>query len=264
VEVALPDRSARAQILAHHAKGKPLSPEVDLARLAKDTVFFSGAMLENLLNEAAICAAKREEGPPSVTPADVERAYYTAVAGSEKQDRGFLTEGDKKITAYHEAGHALVAKRSAVGVTVAKVTIIPSANGAGGFCLNIPPDKPFRTKRELEAQIMINLAGRAAEELIFGPDNVTTGARSDIEQATDVARQYVAAYGMSDQTGPLSRALLGASSADLFAECRLLIERLYAQAKALLAQDAPGLHRLSEALLERETLREEEVEALVG
>ena len=255
VEISLPDCAARERILRHHAANKPLSPATDLYQLAKTTVFFSGAMLENLLNEAAIFSAKRRA--QAIEPADLDKAYYTVIAGSEKLDRSGLREKDRRITAFHEAGHALMAVRQTPENTIGKVTIVPSTKGAGGFCVNIPPDKMYYTKRELESQIMVSYAGRAAEELVFGPENITTGASNDIERATGILRDYVAKYGMG--AGGLIAHEAFPGKADILSECRALSERLYSQTKQVLADNMDCLEALAQALLERETLHEEDV-----
>jgi cell division protease FtsH len=168
IEIGLPDVNGRLEILKLHSRNKPMDPDLDLRKLAEETVFFSGAMLENLLNEAAIFAAKRSSG--TIQKSDIDRAFYTAVAGSEKKDRSSLLEMDKRITAYHEAGHALATRLLVPENRVTKVTIIPSTKGAGGFSMNIPPDRMYHRKKDMEQQIQISLAGRAAEELIFGQD----------------------------------------------------------------------------------------------
>jgi cell division protease FtsH len=183
------------------------------------------------------------------------------IAGSEKKDRSGIKKRERRITAYHEAGHALAAKIASPENTVAKITIIPSTKGAGGFCVNIPPDKLYYTKKELEAQIIVNLAGRASEELIFGKENVTTGASNDIEKATAIVRDYVTKYGMSDQIGLINTAVASGGKA-VFDECAAHMDRLYQEAARLLNENLHKLKNLAETLLEKETLNEEEIDAL--
>lgn len=256
VEIGLPDLSGRERILRLHSKNKPVSEDVSISELARQTVYFSGAMLENLMNEAAICAAKKGAG--AISDGDVEEAYYTIVAGKAKKDRSGVKERDRKITAFHEAGHALAAKIKAPENTVAKITIIPSVKGAGGFCINIPPDKLYFTKAELEAQVLISLAGRAAEELVFGEENVTTGASNDLEKAAAIVKDLISKYGMSKTAG-----LAPLGEAALLDECRTYMERLYTDAKNLLSDSLDALKRIAHALLLKETLNEAELDGLV-
>ena len=257
VEIALPDISARKQIIALHVKGKPLSPEIDLEKLATDTVYFSGAMLEGLLNDAAISAARRSS--VQIEPDDISTAYYTALVGAEKKDRTNIREKERTVTAWHEAGHAIAAMLTSPENRVAKVSIIPSTSGAGGFCLNIPPERMYYTKRDLRNQIMVALAGRAAEELHFGIDNITTGASNDIEKATATAIQYVSEFGMG--SGIAHMGLLK-DDAKIAAETAQLLEELYAETRGLLQDRFAWLTAVSQELLAKETLDGDEIMTL--
>ncbi|MDR2167607.1 MAG: ATP-dependent metallopeptidase FtsH/Yme1/Tma family protein [Clostridiales bacterium] len=257
IEIGLPDLAGRRRILAVHAENKPLENDLDLNILAKQTVFFSGAMLENLLNEAAIYAAK--QGKKAIGQKEVDAAYYTIVAGSEKKDRSGIKEQERRITAYHEGGHALATKLLLPANSVAKITIIPSTKGAGGFCLNLPPDKMYYTKSELQNQAMTLLAGRAAEEIVFGAENITTGASNDIQRVNALIRDFVTKYGMSNTLG---LAITEGEEAD--AECRRQIAELYAKTRELLASHRCTLDGIAAALLERESLNEDELDALIA
>lgn len=257
VEIGLPDRVARERILGLHANNKPLANDVSLSELARDTVYFSGAMLENLLNEAAIESAK--SGLENITQSAVERAYYTVLAGSEKKERSGIQKRDREITAYHEAGHALTSRLVSPEATVSRITIIPSSKGAGGFCVNIPPDKMYRTKKELEAQIMVSFGGRAAEELIFGSENITTGAANDIEKANQIIRDYVNKYGMGSKSG----LLCGEDINDTSAERGELLYKLYDKTKELLAENRAKLCGVADGLLTRETLGAEDLDEII-
>ncbi len=261
IEIGLPDLNARKTIIAHHAQNKPLSKAVNTERLANQTVYFSGAMLENLLNEAAIFAAKT--GSDEITPDDIEKAYYTVIAGSERKDRSGVNESERRITAYHEAGHALITKLFMPQNSVSKITIIPSTKGIGGFCVNIAPDKMFYTKKELESQIMVSLAGRAAEEIIFGAENVTTGAYNDIEKATGILKDYVMKYGMGLKHGMLNVSLFNDTNA-VINECGELMESLYAAAKKTITEHIGKLTGIAEELLDKETLHEEDLDRLIS
>ncbi len=261
VEIGLPDVHARASILAYHAKNKPLSTDVSLEALAKETVYFSGAMLENLLNEAAILSAKADKNV--IDKADLDKAYYTLLAGSEKKNRRATFEKERRVTAIHEAGHALVGKVTTPDNAIAKITIIPSTKGAGGFCVHIPAEKAYYTKQELKGQIMMYLGGRAAEALMLGEDNVTTGAVNDLEKATAMAMQLIGKYGMGEENGLLTVSRMG-DTAQLNKECRQLLDSLYAAAMDILKARKDQLDAVVRALLEKESLNEEEFNALVA
>ncbi|MDR1209097.1 MAG: ATP-dependent metallopeptidase FtsH/Yme1/Tma family protein [Clostridiales bacterium] len=261
IEIGLPDMDGRRRILSLYAKNKPLSSEVDLGAIARQTVFFSGAMLENLMNEAAISAAKNGLG--NVRASDVDEAYYTVVAGSKKMNRDGEIERERRVTAYHEAGHALAGKLLTPENRIAKLTIIPSTKGAAGFCVSIPPDRMFQTKSDLKARAAVALAGRAAEELTFGADNVTTGASNDIEKATAIAADIVAKYGMSETFGLVSPdAARLASDTALLRETRALTSECYVAAKRLLNENIHILRALAEELLTKETLTGDEIDAI--
>ncbi|NLM12731.1 MAG: ATP-dependent metallopeptidase FtsH/Yme1/Tma family protein [Epulopiscium sp.] len=267
IEIGLPDVHGRQYILKLHGKNKPLSDNIDLDKLAKQTVYFSGAMLENLLNESAIMAAKRNA--KKIEWEDIDKAFYKVIAGSEKKDRSAILQIEREVTAYHEAGHALITKLVAPKNTVSKVTIIPSTKGAGGFSMNIPPDKMYHTKKEMEAQIMISLGGRIAEELIFGEENITTGASNDIEKATQIIRDYVTKYVMSKTIGLLNMEVLfnnapqGHLEEILISECSNHMERLYQETKELMIENKYFLNAIAEALLAQETINEEELDAIM-
>ncbi|MCL2386664.1 MAG: AAA family ATPase [Defluviitaleaceae bacterium] len=256
VEIGLPDVNARKEILKLHAKGKPLAG-IDMEKLAHDTVFFSGAMLEGLLNDAAISAARR--GGENISPEDITSAYYTALAGSEKKDRSHIRQQEREITAWHESGHAIASIKTNPENRVAKVTIIPSTSGAGGFCVSIPPERMYYTKQELQQQIMVSLAGRCAEEIRYGADNVTTGASNDIEKATNTAMQYITKFGMG--TGIADRAILK-DDRRVAEECNELITTLYQKTLELLRENFTALETLSQELLEKETVDGEKVQKI--
>ncbi|MCL2048498.1 MAG: AAA family ATPase [Defluviitaleaceae bacterium] len=258
VEIGLPDINARKEILKLHAEGKPLN-NIDLEQLAHDTVYFSGAMLEGLLNDAAINAARR--GGDDISADDINSAYYTALAGSEKKERSHIRQKEREITAWHESGHALTAILTSPENRVAKVTIIPSTSGAGGFCVNIPPERMYYTKQELREQIMVALAGRCAEQLRFGEDYVTTGASNDIEKATTTAMQYITKFGMG--AGIADRTLLK-DERRVAEECNELINDLYGQTLRLLEGNEGRLRALAEELLDKETLDGRRVLEVIG
>lgn len=267
IEVGLPDVNGRHEILKIHARKKPMSPDIDLRELAEQTVFFSGAMLESMVNEAAIFAAKRNA--ESIGKQDVDAAFYTVIAGAEKKDRSAIRAIDREITAYHEAGHALVAKLIASENKVTKVTIIPSTKGAGGYTMSIPPDRMYKTKKDMEKDIMISLGGRCAEELVFGEENITTGASGDIERATEIVLSMVKRFGMDKDTGLISYDVLYRNSFngindDILGRCREKLDVLYASVKDILLENRDKLDILSRELLSRETLDEKEIDSIIA
>ncbi len=268
VEIGYPDKNAREKILRLHAKNKPLDKKVNLENIATQTVYFSGAMLENLLNEAAIIAAKNDA--KKITMQDIDKAFYTVIAGQEKKDKSNIMKRDKEITAYHEAGHALITKLIAPENKVSKVTIIPSTKGAGGFTMNIPPDKMYATKNEIKKQIQIFLGGRVAEELIFGHDNITTGASNDIEKATKSMMDYIRKFGMSEKFGLVNLDVINGAEypnsgleKDIMRECVTSINVLYKETKDLMQSNMKHLTAIASNLLDKETINEEELEEIM-
>lgn len=261
IEIGYPDVNAREAIIKLYFKNRPIADEVSSSDLAKQTVFFTGAMLANLINEAAIEAAN--SGETCITNKHLETAFYTVVAGKEKKDRSSISELDRRITAYHEAGHALITKLLAPENSVTKVTIIPSTKGAGGFSMNIPKDRFYLNKKELISRIKISLAGRGAEELIFGKDYITTGASNDIEKASSDLREFLLKYGMDEELGLINIATL--TKQEDFMDAKWLeksqeyMKRFYEETKAVLKENENLLRDIAEALLEKETLNEKEL-----
>lgn len=267
IEIGLPDFKGRYEILKAHVKNKPLSEEVDLRKVAEQTALFSGAMLESMVNEAAIFAAKRNAG--SIEMEDIDRAFYTVVAGAEKKDRSSIADIDRRITAYHEAGHAIMAKIVTPKNRVSKVTIIPSTKGAGGYTMNIPPDRMYNSKKDMENQIMVALAGRCAEEIVFGEDNITTGAYGDIERATEIVLNMVKRFGMDRKTGLLSYDVLYKNSFagvndEILTQCRQKMDELYMSVKHMLMENRNRLESMADALLKNETLSEEDIDSIMA
>ena len=246
IEVGLPDAEQREKILRVHAQNKPMEKTVNLHMLAKQTVLFSGAQLETLLNEAAIRAARKNR--EIIGEKEIEEAFY-AVAAGEDSPRP-LTETERRITAYHEAGHALVTRLLMPGTCLRRVTVIPSSRGAAGYSLSIPEEKTLHTKQELYAMICAALAGRAAEETVFGADNVTTGASGDLKKAAEIASFMAGEWGMGE-TGDRERdeKAIGALCMEMTRTC--------------VKEHIEILHRLAAALLERESLTGEEACALI-
>lgn len=267
IEIGLPDIKSRHKILKLHTKDKPIDKDVDLNEIAGQTVYFSGAKLENLVNEAAILAAKRNSGV--ISKEDFDKAFYIVVAGSEKKDRSVIAETDRKITAYHEAGHALVTRLVAPENKVSRITIIPSTKGAGGFSMSIPPDRMYYRKKDMENSIRIALAGRASEEIIFGSENITSGAANDLEKATDILLNMVRRFGMKTKSGLLNYDILYQNGFrdvqdDVLDECRDSMDSLYKEVKDLLEDNIDLLKAISEELLIKESLDQNDLDNIIG
>lgn len=261
IEIGLPDVNSRKKILSLHGKNKPLSDDVDLDSLSKSTVFFSGAMLENLLNEAAIFAAN--DNQLVINKQHIDKAFYTVIAGAPKSDRSYISENDRKITAYHEAGHALATTLLQPEYYISKVTIIPSVRGAGGFNLSIPKDMLYQSQRQIKASIQVLLAGRVAEELMFGIDEVTTGASNDIQKASSLIMDLINKFGMDPDLGLFSTDFLqeGCDS-QLVEKCRVQMNELYEHTKSLLSSNLELLDKITFELLKKESLNGEDIEKI--
>ncbi len=272
IVVDYPDIKGREEILKVHAKNKPMSDSVDLAKIAKITTGYSGAELSNLLNEAAIIAAKadREE----IINEDIEAANLKVMMGSEKRSR-VLSENEKRLTAYHEAGHAVVAREVDNTQSVTTVSIIPRGR-AGGFTMYQPEsdNRMYASKNEMLGKISVMLGGRVAEALVL--DDISTGASNDIERATALARDMVQRYGMSEKIGPVSyddggevfigrdyghaKAYSETTASEIDAEIKGIIMKQYAETEKILNDNREALDKVAELLLEKETITGDEFE----
>ena len=275
IVVGRPDVRGREEILAVHAKNKPLGEDVDLKQVAQTTAGFTGADLENLLNEAAILAAKENRG--FVMQADIQKAFIKVGIGAEKRSR-IISEKEKKITAFHEAGHAILFHVLPDVGPVHTVSIIPTGAGAAGYTMPLPEkDEMFNSKGRMLQEIVVDLGGRVAEELVF--DDITTGASQDIKQATQMARDMVTRYGMSENIGLIcykddddevfiGRDLAHAHSysegvaSAIDAEVKSIIDHAYEEAKRIIGEYRDVLDRCADLLLEKEKITREEFEAL--
>lgn len=266
IEVGLPDVNARYKILKYHSKNKPLSDDVDLNKVAHETAYFSGAQLENLMNESAMIAARNND--KIINMNHINKAFYTVLVGEEKKDRSSIPLEDKEITAYHEAGHALAAKKVSRLNRVTKVSIIPSTKGTGGFSMNIPPDKMYQSKKDIINNIIIALGGRAAEEVVFGKENITTGASSDLKKATEMTLSMIGAFGMDDELGLINyEILLGQNIGNnnyLLERAKSILNKLYEETKEIIIENMKSLDSIANKLLEQEVLGEEEIDLLVS
>ena len=275
ITVAAPDVRGREDILKVHAQNKPLGDDVDLSQIAQTTAGFTGADLENLLNEAAINAAMDKR--VFVKQDDIKRAFVKVGIGAEKKSR-IISDKEKKITAYHEAGHAILFHVLPDVGPVYTVSIIPTGIGAAGYTMPLPEkDEMFLTKGKMFQDIMVSLGGRIAEEIIF--DDITTGASSDIKKATKVARRMVTRYGMSANIGVINydddddEVFIGrdlahakshseAVSGEIDHEVKAIIDDCYEKAKAIILEQEDVLHRCAELLLQKEKINRTEFEAL--
>ncbi|MCH5138273.1 AAA family ATPase [Clostridiaceae bacterium UIB06] len=263
VMVGLPDLNARYEILKVHAQNKPISPEVDLFQVAKQTVYMSGADLSNVMNEATICAIK--EDCTEITVSHIDKAINKMIAGDEKKDRTNISDSEKKITAYHEAGHAIIAKLLNKA-SVPKVSIIPTTKGAAGYTIINPNEKMFQTKKEILNKISELLAGRASEEIIFGRENITGGASNDLQRATKMAITLIAKYGMSEKLGLLSfdDREISLQNEIIRDEAKEILERIYNATLDFINENREKLELVAEKLLENEIISEKELEKLIA
>ena len=276
VYMGLPDIKGREEILKVHARGKPLGDDVDLKSIARGTAGFAGADLENLMNEAAICAAKQNR--QFIKKEDVDKCFVKIGIGGEKKSR-LVPEKERKITAYHESGHAILFHLLSEVGPVHLVSIIPNGRGAGGYTMPLPEnDNVFMTKKHMLQDIMVSFGGRIAEELIFG--DITTGASADIKQATQTAQAMVVKYGMSEKVGLINyevnseeEVFLGRDlgharnysekvAAMIDKEVRRIMDECYQEAKLIIESHIDVLHRCAAALLEKERINRAEFEAL--
>lgn len=261
IEVALPDVSAREKIINLHLSNKP-HMDLNIKDIAKKTSYFSGAKLENLINEAAILAAK--DNSEYITETHIDKAYSIVLAGHEKLERSHLKESDLLLTSYHEVGHALTSLLVLPEDEVSKISIIPTTKGAGGYTLTIPEDTNYQRADYLKKKIMVMLGGRAAEEIIFGKEKITTGASSDLTNATNIAIGMISEYGMGETLGLLKLSSLGSMasgySTKVIEECKDLINSLYDDTLKLLNDNKELLEQFSIELLEKETLKKEEID----
>lgn len=275
IAIGAPDVGGREDILKVHAKNKPLADDVDLEHVAQTTSGFTGADLENLLNESAIIAAKADRA--YINQEDIKKAFIKTGIGTEKRSR-IISEKEKRITAYHEAGHAILFHKLPDVGPVYTVSIIPTGPGAAGYTMPLPAkDEMFLTKGKMLHEIMVSLGGRIAEELIF--DDITTGASSDIKKATEVARKMVTRYGMSENIGVINYdeegddVFIGRDLAhtrnhsELVAgkiddEVKAIVDDCYAKAKEIIMENEEVLHKCADLLLEKERITMSEFEAL--
>jgi len=274
IMVGIPDVKAREEIIKIHARNKPLAVDVELSVLAKTTPGFTPADLENVMNESALLAARKNKR--KIDLLDIEEAVIRVIAGPEKKSK-VVSEQDRKLTAYHEAGHAVIQKLLPNADPVHQISIIPRGR-AGGYTISLPKqDKYYMSKSELEQEIVSLLGGRVAEKLVL--NDISTGAKSDIDRSTNIARKMITEYGMSDEFGPItfgtdhdevfigrdlarSRNYSEEVAALIDKEIRAVIDKGYNHAEQLLKDNISKLHAVAQALLEREKLDEKQFEQI--
>ncbi|MDD3429052.1 MAG: ATP-dependent zinc metalloprotease FtsH [Oscillospiraceae bacterium] len=275
VYVGLPDVKGREEILQVHTRNKPIGPDVELKTIAKTTVGFTGADLENLVNEAALLAARR--GRKAIVETDIEEATIKVMAGPEKKSR-VITEKEKRLTAYHEAGHAITGYYSPTGDPVHEISIIPRGP-MGGYTMYLPEDDSrFQTKRQMEERLVSMLGGRVAEKIVL--EDISTGASNDLERATDIARGMVMRYGFSERLGPVvyggnpnetflgrdfgsSRNYSEAVASEIDSEIRDILDEAFEIANKCLTEHRQQLEIVAKELMEREKLSGEEFKLLM-
>ena len=277
IYINAPDVKGREQILEVHAKNKKLDKDVDLKVLAKRTPGFTGADLQNLLNESALLAARK--GEQKITMNDIDCSIDRVIAGVEKRSK-VLTDADKELTSYHEVGHALIDKLLPDANELHKVSIIPRGMALGVTWTRPKDESVHVSKAKLLAKIAVSLGGRAAEEIVYGKDNVSTGASQDLINVTDIARKMVTAWGMSEKLGPMA---YGKNQENVFMgrdfghqrdyseqvafeideEIKSIVEERYALAKQLLTENRDMLERISKELLDKETIDDKEFEQIM-
>lgn len=276
VMVGTPDVEGRRQILKVHSKNKPLADDVDLDEVARTTAGFTGADLENLMNESAISAAK--ENRKFINANDVKESFLKVGVGTEKKSK-IVSDKEKRITAYHEAGHAILFHVLEDMDPVYTVSIIPTGMGAAGYTMPLPEsDEMFNTKGKMKHEIMVSLGGRIAESIVF--DDITTGASSDIKKATSTAKKMITRYGMSDEVGVIcydddeevfigrdfghTRSYSENVAAKIDSEIKAIIDECYKEAEKIIIEYRDVLDRVAELLIEKEKIGREEFEACFG
>lgn len=257
IEIMLPDRNARKDIISLYLSKKKASKDINLDEIADLTVYFSGAMIENLVNEAALLAIR--EDSDEITDDHLKRAYLEVVAGTEKKN---LAENSKQkiVTSYHEAGHAFVSKYLMPDNKIIRVSVIPTSKGAGGYTLSTPAGAEVITKKRIKNQLAVLMAGRVAEEIFFGRDNITIGAQNDIEKTTSLAVDYIAKYGMDDDTAFVNLGVLAEKLSipltSVEQSVKKLTAEIYEQVVNIIDSNKDKVERIAKLLMEKEVIYE--------
>ena len=265
IEIMLPDKEARKAIIKLYLDKANADKEINIDKIAELTVYFSGAMIENLVNEASILAVKDKnkdsENGTKLKDEHLEKAFFNLVAGLDKDN---LTQNElqREVTAYHEAGHAFMSKHLNPENKIIRVSIIPTTKGAGGYTLSTVENETIISKEKIENQLKILLAGRAAEEIFLGDNNITTGAQNDIEKATALAMDYISKYGMDKDAGLVNYKILSESfaiSMDIEKSVKKLINDSYADVLKIISENKEYLNQIKEILVEKEIIDDDDL-----
>lgn len=263
IEIMLPDKNARLDILNLYLSKKKADKGINLETIADLTVYFSGSMIENLVNEAAILAIR--DNASAISEEHLKKAYVEVTAGSEKMNLQKNNE-QKIVTSYHEAGHAFVSKLLMPENKIIRISVIPTSKGAGGYTLSSPDDSAVITKKRIKNQLAVLMAGRAAEEVFFGGENITTGAQNDIERATSLAVDYIAKYGMDDENSFINLNVLAEklniplSSAEK--SVKILTSDIYGDVVKIIESHKTNIKNIADYLIKNEVICEDELEKL--
>lgn len=264
IEIMLPDRNARIDIIKLYLSKKKADKNINVDDIADLTVYFSGAMIENLINEAALLAIR--ENSETINEEHINKAYVNVLAGTEKKNAE-ENANQKKVTSYHEAGHAFVSKYLMPENKVVRVSVIPTSKGAGGYTLSSPGADSVVTKKRIKNQLAVLMAGRVAEEVFFGRDNITTGAQNDIERATSLAVDYVAKYGMDDDSAFINLNVLsdklGIPPTSAEQVVKNLAADIYEQVMKIIKDNKQKVESIANVLMEKEIIVEEELNNLI-
>jgi cell division protease FtsH len=260
IEIMLPDKNARKDILKLYMKKRNCEESIDINKLANLTVYFSGAMIENLINEASLIAIR--ENSDKINTGHIEKAYLNVLAGTEQKNPS-ENKNQKLVTSYHEAGHAFVSKYLMPENKIIRVSVIPTSKGAGGYTLSTPNSTEVVTKLKIKNQLSVLLAGRVSEEVFFGRDNVTIGAQNDIERSTSLAIDYVTKYGMDDDTGFINFNILANQLNIPFSgvekSVKRLIDELYGEVMHIIKNNQDKVENIAKLLIEKEVLYENDI-----
>lgn len=265
IEIMLPDRNARKDILQLYLTKKKAKTDINLDEIADLTVYFSGAMIENLVNEAALLAIR--ENAEEINEAHINKAYLAVIAGTEKKN---LAENNKQkvVTSYHEAGHAFISKHLMPDNKVIRVSVIPTSKGAGGYTLSTPSGDDVVTKKRIKDQLAVLMAGRVAEEIFFGKENITIGAQNDIERATSLAVDYVAKYGMDDDNAFVNLGVLAEKLNiplnSVEKSVKNLAVEIYESVVKIIEKNIDKIDTIAKLLMEKEVIYEEELNEIIG
>ncbi|MDD4779728.1 MAG: AAA family ATPase [Tissierellia bacterium] len=260
IEIMLPDKDARKDIINLYLSQKKCEDDINIEKIADLTVYFSGAMIENLINEAALLAIR--EGHDKINIENIENAYLNVLAGKE-QKNPIENKKQKIVTSYHEAGHAFVSKYLMPENKIIRVSVIPTSKGAGGYTLSTPNSTEVITKSKIKNQLSVLIAGRVAEEVFFGKDNITIGAQNDIEKSTSLAIDYIAKYGMDENMGFLNAEVLSnklnVSLTSIENSVKSLIDELYDEVMHIIMTNKDKIDAIAKLLIEKEVLYEDDL-----